>query len=455
MTGTLVAIGCFLAALTALGAWYTRRVRTAEDFALAGRKLGAPILVGTLVATWTGTGSLFGNAEFAVTNGVSAFLLPVASAVGIVVLTFLAPRARALPAQTVPQILGIRFGMTAQRLAAVTLIGAYLIIVSYQYRAGAAFAARLFPGAEAWMLTLGFAFFVILFTALAGMFSVAITDVVCGGVMIVGLLVALALVLGDARDADVALPPAMRQAWGGKNAVFWLGVMLPGFLLILGDANLHQRFLSARDPATARRSAVGMFFGVLVVDWAIIGLALLGGLLLATPPANPGHIIVDVAFELVPAGIGMLIAAAGFAVILSTADSYLLATATSTAGDFADRWRRPRWQRVLVVVLGLAALGLAFTSDEFFSVALYAYTLYGASLTPAVLLALLRPKTAPATVIAGIAAGLGAALLWKLLLWQEMLGSPWNELEPVIPALTANVCAMFIASFWVARLSSR
>ena len=168
MTGTLVAILCFLAALTAVGAWYARRVRTAEDFALAGRKLGAPILVGTLVATWMGTGSLFGNAEFAVTYGVSAFLLPVASAVGIVVLTFLAPRARALPAQTVPQILGIRFGMTAQRLAAVTLIGAYLIIVSYQYRAGSAFAVRLFPGTEKWMLTVGFAFFVILFTALAG-----------------------------------------------------------------------------------------------------------------------------------------------------------------------------------------------------------------------------------------------------------------------------------------------
>ncbi len=455
VTGTLVAILCFLAALTALGAWYARRVRTAEDFALAGRKLGAPILVGTLVATWTGTGSLFGNAEFAVTYGVAAFLLPVASAVGIIVLTFLAPRARALPAQTVPQILGIRFGMTAQRLAAVTLIGAYLIIVSYQYRAGAAFAAKLFPGTEPWMLTLGFAFFVILFTALAGMFSVAITDVVCGGVMIIGLLVALAIVFGDAREADVALSPAMRQVWGGKNAVFWIGVMLPGFLLILGDANLHQRFLSARDPATARRSAVGMFFGVLAVDWIIIGLALLGGLLLATPPANPAHVIVDVAFELVPAGVGMMIAAAGFAVILSTADSYLLATATSTAGDFSSRSQQPRWQRVLVVVLGLTALGLAFTSDKFFSIALYAYTLYGASLTPAILLALLRPKTTPAVVIAGITAGLGAALLWKLLLWQELLGAPWNELEPVIPALSANVLAMITTSVCVARLSSR
>ena len=64
-------------------------------------------------------------------------------------------------------------------------------------------------------------------------------------------------------------------------------------------------------------------------------------------------------------------------------------------------------------------------------------------------MALLRPKTPPATVIAGIAAGLGAALRWKLLLWQELLGSPWDELELVIPALSANVIAMIATSFWV------
>jgi len=325
-------------------------------------------VTGTLVATWMGTGSLFGNAEFAVKNGVSALLLPVASAVGIVVLTFLAPRARS-------------------------------------WSSGCSWRSR-------W----------------------------CTATRV--------------KPRSCCRKPCVGP-WGGKNAVFWIGVMLPGFLLILGDANLHQRFLSARDPATARRSAIGMFFGVLAVDWMIIGLALLGGMLLAKPPAVPGEVIVDVAFQLVPADVGMLIAAAGFAVILSTADSYLLATATSTAGDFSDCLRQLRWQRMLVVVLGLTALGLAFTSDEFFDVALYAYTLYGASLTPAILLALLRPKTTPAVVIAGITAGLGAALLWKLLLWQQILGAPWNELEPVIPALAANVLAMMTTSVWVARLTER
>ena len=451
MTHAVWVILGFLVALTALGAWFARRIRTADDFALAGRGLGAPILVGTLVATWTGTGSLFAAAEFTVNHGVAGFLYTLASPLGIVALVFLAPRARALPAQTVPQILGLRFGAAAQRLGAVTLIIAYLIIVSYQYRAGAALAERLFPGVNTVALTIVFAGFVILFTALAGMFSVALTDVVCGMVMLGGMLVALALVVGDWSAAEVRLPEDLRHITGGEGWIFWLGVMLPGFLLILGDANMHQRFLSASSAVTARRAAVGMFFGVLIVDWAIVAVALLGWQLLPERPDNPGHVVVAVAFQLVPAGVGMMIATAAVAIILSTADSYLLATATSAAGDIVERFRKPRWQRTLVVVLGLAALGLAFTSDKFFDVAIYAYTLYGASLTPAVLLALLRPGTARSVVISGMGAGLGMALLWKLLLSLKLLAGPWGEIEAVIPALTANVGAMVVAGI-IARI---
>ena len=67
------------------------------------------------------------------------------------------------------------------------------------------------------------------------------------------------------------------------------------------------------------------------------------------------------------------------------------------------------------------------------------------SLTPAVLLALLRPRTAARTVIAGMCAGLATALLWKLLGWRGWLSQPWDELKAVIPALVANVAAMLVA----------
>lgn len=442
MPAALPVILVFLALLTAVGAWHARRIKTADDFALAGRRLGAPVLIGTLAATWIGTGSLFGSSEFAYEQGAIAFILPVSGAAGIVALAFLAPRARAVPAGTVPQILGLRFGAAARVIGALALIGAYLIIVSYQFRAGAAVVQRVVPGSGAVPGIVGFAMFVILYTVMAGMLSVAWTDLFNGVLMAVGLMVALVLVLRQWELGQAPVVAQLARPHESPGAAAWVGLMLPSFLLVLGDANLYQRFMSARDAATARRAAVGMFFAVLALEWIIVSLALLGRILLPTEPAHHGHTIIEMAFTIVHPAVGTALAATAIAVVLTTADSYLLGSATSAAADLTGGRTTPARQRLIVVLLGLAALGLAFTSDRFLSVALYAYTLYGASLTPAILAALLRPRTPPAAIVSGMGSGLAVALLWKLLAACGALPGALDAWDPVLPALAANLLAV-------------
>ncbi|MHC5027857.1 MAG: sodium:solute symporter family protein [Planctomycetota bacterium] len=425
----LVLVTVLLLALTALGAVHARRVRTAEDFAVAGRRFGPLVLAGTLIATWIGTGSLFGNAEKAYSDGVSTLFLPIAGSLGILVLAWLAPRSRAIPALTVPGILGYRFGAAAQRLGGVALIMAYLIIVSYQYRAGTSVAQRIFSGVDPLTLRLGFAAFIILYTALAGMVSVVMTDVANGVILSAGVLIALIL---------LAPPPNDWYAPGGGNsAVAWAGLVLPTFLLVLGDANLHQRFMSAKSPAAARRSAIYMFVGVTLLEVAIIGLALLGRRLLPEPLDNPGHVIIEMGFTILPPVVGLLIAATAVAVIVSTADSFLLASSTSLSVDFGRTPPSAATQRIIVVVLGSTALALSFLSDAYFDIALYAYTLYGTCLTPAILCALLRPKTPRIAVVGSMAAGLIVALAWKHPALSE-------RFDPVLPALGANLLVLVV-----------
>jgi SSS family solute:Na+ symporter len=207
---------------------------------------------------------------------------------------------------------------------------------------------------------------------------------------------------------------------------------------------MYQRFMAAESPRTARRAAFGAFAGLLVLESTIIGVALFSRVLLPTEPANHGHAIIEMAFTVFPPVVGLLLAATAVAVIVSTADSYLLACSTTASMDLGGGMTTTFKQRVLVVGFGLFALFPAFLWEEFLSVALYAYTLYGASLTPALLAALLRPRTSARAVVGGMVAGLGTALVWKVLLDAGMLGGGLAQLDPVLPALGANAFVLLV-----------
>ena len=226
-------------------------------------------------------------------------------------------------------------------------------------------------------------------------------------------------------------------------------MLLPTFLLVLGDANLYQRFMSAESPTTARRAAVFMFFGILVLEWAIIGLACLGRLLLAEEPVNHGYTVIEIAFTLMPPWLGVMLIMSVLAVVVTTADSFLLGAATSVSTDFGSGLTSAKRQRVVVVILGLIAMGLAFTSDQFFAVAIYAYTLYGVTLTPAVVAALVAPSTPPVAVVAGMVSGLTIALLWKFLSFMDRLPELLANIDPVLPAIAVNLTLLLVVGLFI------
>ena len=104
----------YLLALVFVGALKARKIKTQADFSLAGRGLPTFVLVGTLLATWIGTGSIFGNAEETYRVGLAGFLLPVAGGLAIIALYFLAARIRGFGQFTVQDILEARFGVGAR-----------------------------------------------------------------------------------------------------------------------------------------------------------------------------------------------------------------------------------------------------------------------------------------------------------------------------------------------------
>src|SRR5258705_11173482 len=106
----LLVVAAYFVVLVGFGLWKARAVKGHEGFALADRGLPLPILLGTLLATWTGTGSIFANAGRAYHDGFGAFVLCLGPTLGFLVLIVLAGKVRGRGRDTLQGLPEGRFG---------------------------------------------------------------------------------------------------------------------------------------------------------------------------------------------------------------------------------------------------------------------------------------------------------------------------------------------------------
>ena len=197
----LITVILYIAVLMGIGFAKFRGIRGQDDFMVAGRRVSTVYLVGTLICTWIGSGSLFGGAGLAFREGLSQLWMSAGAWVGIILVYFLAHRVRRISQYTVADLLEKRYSPAAHLLGTSAVIIAYLSIAGYQFRG----AGRLLslvtqgvPGVPEISVENGRIIAcaaVILFTLLAGMVSIIAVDIFNGVLMLIGLLLALPLAL--------------------------------------------------------------------------------------------------------------------------------------------------------------------------------------------------------------------------------------------------------------------
>ena len=90
MTIYLWIILAYLLVLTGFNFYRARKVKSQEEFMVAGRSLKWQVMVFTLICTWIGSGTFISGAEFASKAGFSALWLAAGAWVGIILIYFLA-----------------------------------------------------------------------------------------------------------------------------------------------------------------------------------------------------------------------------------------------------------------------------------------------------------------------------------------------------------------------------
>ncbi|MPY86520.1 MAG: sodium:solute symporter family protein [Luteitalea sp.] len=426
----IVVVLAYPLAMIAVSLWRSRKVQSHDDFMVAGRSVSVPLLVGTLVCTWIGSGSLFGGAGLAYRSGLSELWFSFGGWVGLIVAFFIAGKVRRIAQYTIPDLLEQRYNAGARVLGTVAIILAYVTIAAYQFRGGGWILSIVTDGAID--PTTGIyvtAAAIVLFTALAGMMSIVTVDIFNGVIITLGVLFALPYMvfqLGGLGAVAASLPAEHMTPLGEHNALWALGVALPTFLLLLGESGMYQKFFSAKDERAARHAVIGMVAGIVIIEVALALLAITGRAaypMLMEETSVVGRaasetVILYVARHGLPVvGAAMLLGAA-VAIVLSTGNTFLLVPSTNASRDIFQRFVKPdaserqlvNLQRACIVLFGALGLVLLTQFETVLSMALYAYSLVGASLTPALLAAFLWKRVTPPGGVACIAGGLGSII---------------------------------------------
>ena len=307
--------------------WYvSRRIKTEDDYLVAGRSLGYGVATMTIFATWFGAETVVGaSGEFygGGTTGGTADLFGYAFCL-IGMGLFLAAPLRRMNLTTTADLFRRRYSVTVERIAVLLMVPTSIIWASAQIRAFGQ-VLSVSSGAEVTTMILLAAAVVILYTTFGGLLADAWTDMVQGAVLIAGLLILFIVVVGDVGAAGFArLTPAQLDPFG-DDIGFW-GHLENWAIPICGSimaAELISRVIAAKTPGIARNASLGagglyIVIGLIPVAIGLLAIGMMPGV------ADGEQILPLVAQRYLPGVVYALFAGALISAILSTVDSALL-----------------------------------------------------------------------------------------------------------------------------------
>jgi len=473
----------YLAILVAIIVYKSRFIKTQDDFVVAGRGVPVYLLVGTLVCTWIGSGSLFGSAGLAFRTGFSELWFSMGAWIGIIVVYFIASRVRKISQYTLTDLLEKRYGRPARMLGTITVIIAYTVIAGYQFKGGGRFINILTDGAIGpEMGTLISCIVIVGFTAAAGMVSIVSIDIFNGSIMTFAIILAVPLAIsGFGGWSEVVATiekanPSHLSMLEGHDGWWALGIMLPTLILLLSESSIYQKFSSAKDAASAKKAVIGMFIGVVLIEGLMCTLAVVGYAIYAEDPrffletgeinrAMTEEVILRIGYEQVPVFVGSLLFAAGVAIILSTGNTFLMVTSTNVTRDlyqlFVKKDATPdqmvKAQRIIIVAVGFLAYLLMTQFETILEMAFISYTMIGASLAPVLLASFFWKRVTKEGGIASIASGMVTVLVIsitnRVMLANDVTANlfgmsfPFDEDYIAIPALAVSISCLIVVSY--------
>ncbi len=481
------AIVAYLLIMLAIGFIFSKENGDSTDFYLGGRKMGPLVTAMSAEASDMSSWLLMGLPGLAYFSGICE---PFWTALGLGIGTYfnwllVSRRLRRyssnLGAFTVPQFFSKRFHDEKNILSAIAAVVIIIFFVPYT-ASGFAACGKLFNslfGVDYTVAMLVSAAIIISYTILGGFRAVSTTDFIQSCVMTLALAVVLGYGLSVAGGWGVvienakALPghisltmgydPATGTAvsYGGVIAI--VSTMAWG-LGYFGMPHILLRFMAIEDEKklTLSRRVASVWVFVAMGIAIIIGLVGLGvtnaGALEYLSDASAAEtVMVRMAGLIAEHGVATallagVILAGVLAATMSTADSQLLAAASSVSeniiGEFLgkklDEKKALLIARISIIIISLCGVFFALNPDSsVFRIVSFAWAGFGGAFGALVLCALFWKRTNFAGALAGMVSGGAMVFIWKFAV--KPLGGVFSIYE-LLPAFIVSLIFIIVVS---------
>ncbi|MGE5342970.1 MAG: sodium/proline symporter [Candidatus Omnitrophota bacterium] len=448
----IMVMGGYMVLMILWGLYQGRKVKTDEDYAIAGRTLPGWAAALSERAAGESSWALLGLPGAAYATGLVETWTAVGCVIGIITAWAalawrLRDEAEKYQVTSFTEYIAKRHrevGSAIRTVGSCVIVFFFFFYVGAQFLGGGKTLFTLMKIDPQWGMLIT-AVVIIPYTIYGGFRSVVYTDVIQAILMIATLVIGpIAGILYLAKHPELyaqSITQALTKAGGGYHSFtnaatgFGIGVVIIGgaswfFGYLGGQPQLSMRFMAIKDARNARQGrnigiawTVLAYIGALSIGW--IGLAIFGPAGLT----DREYVMPAVMLKLFPPAIAALLITGAIAAMLSTADSLLILSSSELSENIIGPLFRSKHQnmtkeeksrsalirsRIVTTLLACIALGVAYISPQklIFVIVSYVWAGIGCTFSIVILLTLFWKRYHGRAVIATIITGMLFTIIW-------------------------------------------
>lgn len=455
-----------LAVYIIIGIAVSRKVKSVDDYYVAGRRAPVFLIAGSLIASYTSTGMFMGDAAQCYDGAFSSIILfaGMQSAGYIIGAVFFGRYLRRSDVLTIPEFFGKRFcSVKVKNLSALTAIVMMTVyLLSVMQGIGTLMHAVTGVSYNLCILLALVAFTLI--TVLSGSSGVLITDTLMAGIFTIALLIS-AVVISHCTGGwwhsvqAIADSGALHQvlSWGGKpGALYRTGAENVAWGVIYGIVWMSvcmvgpwqsSRYLMAKDEHTVVRSAFPAAVGVFILEF-VVGMTAVFVNLKNPGMADSSHVMIWAAMNLLPKLLGVILLTGVLAAGISSATTFLSLIGASFANDVIGERNHHyiRVGRIAMIFCSIIVLIIAvFNPPSIFWIMFLGGAIVSSAWMPVVVAGIFWKRLTKTGAFCGMLAGFLVCFLLRLFSSLAGITLPvW--LDPSLMGMIANIIAMLIGT---------